>query len=404
MAQIARVLEHPVRYFTKDFSRYTQIYNYTVNGESPFFWEDDCLIVYVRAGSGHVLVNQAPYHIGAGYIGILHSYHVFRFESVPEAPLEMQILIHPYPEMVLMDFVPLTTPVNGSSSYLSGAFVPLSEEQKQTANSLFASFQQELDHSDSITPLIRNCLFSQLRYLYISNHQFITLPSQPLCGQILTHIADNSFQDLSISDVAARFELTPAGVNQQLRQVCKENFQGVLNHSRLSNAYSMMLRINISLSMLAKQAGFSNEASFYRIFQDVYKTTPKQYRESVLLHLGGSNRNADDRLLEIESYVLQNFRTDISLKSCSKELYLSTGSINQILLQRYGPQVNFREFLVSTRLRYAEGLLTMSDLPILDIAIHAGFNSVHTFIRLFKQRYSMTPTQYRQEKMPHEQA
>lgn len=86
MESPTRVLEKPIPYFSRDFSKYTQIFNYSIGGESPFFGEYDCLIVYVRAGSGRVLVNQTPYDLEPGCIGILHSYHVFRFENSSSVP------------------------------------------------------------------------------------------------------------------------------------------------------------------------------------------------------------------------------------------------------------------------------------------------------------------------------
>lgn len=397
MEPLVRILETPIPYFSKDFSRYTQIFHYAPHGESPFFWEFDCLIVYVRSGHGRVLVNQTPYPLEPGCIGTLHSYHVFRFESSHDDPLDMQILVYPYPEMVLMDFTPQKSATEYKASYAGSVFTPLNESERKKVESLLDTFQEELNCPDNITPLIRNCLFIQLRNVYQSAQLMRTPPKTPLCGEILLYVAAHSFHNISVSSVAEEFSLSPARINQELRRVCKENFQGALNHSRLSNAYSMMLRANISLSSLAKQAGFSSEASFYRVFQDTYQTTPQQYRNNILQYLGGESRNSDDRLLEIESYVLKNCRTPITCESCAKELFFSTETINQILQEKYGSQTNFRRFLTTMRLRYAEGLLTMSDMPICDVAVDSGFNSVHTFIRLFKKQYDQTPTEYRNQ-------
>lgn len=395
MEPMVRILEKPLLYFSKDFSRYTQIFQYTSPAESPFFWEYDCLIVYVRSGHGRVLVNQTPYTLGSGCIGTLHSYHVFRFESAHDDPLELQILVYPYPEMVLMDFTPPRTAADAKKSYDGCIFTPLEDSERKKVESLLDTFQEELNCSDHITPLIRNCLFIQLRNIYQHAQLKHTVPSPPLCGEILVYIAAHSFHNITAASVADAFSLSAAKVNQELRHICKENFQGVLNHSRISNAYSMMLRMNISISSISKQAGFASEASFYRTFQNAFNMTPQQYRNHILEYLGGESRNTDDRLLEIESYVLKNARAPITCESCAKALFLSSEAINQILQEKYGPQTNFRRFLSTMRLRYAEGLLTMTDLPICDVAIDAGFNSVHTFIRLFKKQYGQTPTEYR---------
>ena len=65
------------------------------------------------------------------------------------------------------------------------------------------------------------------------------------------------------------------------------------------------------------------------------------------------------------------------------------------LKEKYGADAGFNSFLAIFRIRYAEGLLTMSTIPIIDVALDSGFNSVHTFIRTFKKYNQMTPSEYR---------
>lgn len=395
MIASSRVLEKPIRYFTKSFANYTRIFEYTVENSSPFFWEDEGLIVYVRSGKGRILINLAEFPLEAGMIGLLHSYHVFRFESASGTSLELSAIVFPYPEMVLMDFLPEHSRPEYQSVLNGAVFGLLNQENQQYVVSLFDAFQEESSHSDNITPLIRDSLLIQFQQIHQKAVKKCPPAQFPLCGDLLFYVASHSFNNLSAASVAEKFSISITQLNQELRRVCKQNFQGTLTHARLSNACSMMLRSNISLSVLAKQAGFNSEATYYRVFQKAYKITPHQYRAELIRHLGGETRNSDDRLLEIELYVLKNCKTPITCESCAKELFLSKDSINQVLRERYGPKSNFRYFLTTMRLRYAEGLLTMSDLPIYDVSVDAGFNSVHTFIRLFKQQYGMTPMEYR---------
>ena len=54
------------------------------------------------------------------------------------------------------------------------------------------------------------------------------------------------------------------------------------------------------------------------------------------------------------------------------------------------------DFINHCRLEYAKELLTVSpEMTIDDIASAAGFGTRRTFSRLFKERYSITPTEYR---------
>ena len=56
------------------------------------------------------------------------------------------------------------------------------------------------------------------------------------------------------------------------------------------------------------------------------------------------------------------------------------------------------DFLTDCRLPYAAKLLTdQPDLPIADVARQSGFSSADTFGRNFKQKYALTPTQFREQ-------
>lgn len=66
------------------------------------------------------------------------------------------------------------------------------------------------------------------------------------------------------------------------------------------------------------------------------------------------------------------------------------GLINQGLGYR-----NFNDFLHHYRLQEAAARLVTDDLPVLSIALDCGYGSIGPFNRVFKQRFGMTPTQYR---------
>jgi len=56
---------------------------------------------------------------------------------------------------------------------------------------------------------------------------------------------------------------------------------------------------------------------------------------------------------------------------------------------------NFNDFLHHHRLQEAAARLAGEDLPILTIALESGYGSIGPFNRAFRQRFGMTPTEYR---------
>ena len=51
---------------------------------------------------------------------------------------------------------------------------------------------------------------------------------------------------------------------------------------------------------------------------------------------------------------------------------------------------------MARRIIYAKALLVDDTIPITEIAMRSGFNSIATFNRLFKAQIGYTPTEYRQ--------
>ena len=56
---------------------------------------------------------------------------------------------------------------------------------------------------------------------------------------------------------------------------------------------------------------------------------------------------------------------------------------------------NFKKYLNGIRLNYAISALENTNESITNISLDAGFESQRTFNRVFKDRYKMTPREYR---------
>ena len=95
-----------------------------------------------------------------------------------------------------------------------------------------------------------------------------------------------------------------------------------------------------------------------------------------------------------------------------EQLYLDPMLGRQALVERFNlpkerigaafskgsPFKSLIDFLTDCRLPYAAKLLTdQPDLPIADVAHQSGFSSADTFGRNFKQKYALTPTQFREQ-------
>ena len=81
------------------------------------------------------------------------------------------------------------------------------------------------------------------------------------------------------------------------------------------------------------------------------------------------------------------------METLAKALYTS----GSILRSQFKSRLNtsYKQVLSQFRVRYAEALLTTTDLPTVDIAIESGFGSDRTMGRVFYSINGMTPCEFR---------
>jgi AraC-like DNA-binding protein len=95
-------------------------------------------------------------------------------------------------------------------------------------------------------------------------------------------------------------------------------------------------------------------------------------------------------------YMMENFRTGITLESISAHLGLSKVYFSEYFSKHMG--INFKTYLDNLRFSYVENLLCFTDLSVNEIHIQAGFVDYANFARRFKQKYGCAPGEYRKKK------
>ena len=93
-------------------------------------------------------------------------------------------------------------------------------------------------------------------------------------------------------------------------------------------------------------------------------------------------------------YVEQNYMRDIDLSDVAAFSGFSKYYFSRMFKQQLG--ISFSEYLRQKRVGVAEERLIHSDQSIQDIAVSAGFGSIATFNRVFKEAKNCTPSRYRE--------
>ncbi len=98
-------------------------------------------------------------------------------------------------------------------------------------------------------------------------------------------------------------------------------------------------------------------------------------------------------IYDIESYILKNYRSDISLKSISEVFYINSVYLGQLFKKKFG--IYFNDYLHKLRIEEAMRLLKMTDMKIYEIAYMVGYTDNNYFGCKFEKMAGMSPKQYR---------
>lgn len=109
----------------------------------------------------------------------------------------------------------------------------------------------------------------------------------------------------------------------------------------------------------------------------------------------GKNKKTLDKMKIVLKYIENNYMQKITIGDIAAAVGFSESHFMRYFKETMG--TSFVEYLRDYRLTIASRLLTSSDSSVLNIAAETGFENLSYFNRVFKEKYKMTPRQFRKE-------
>ncbi|MGE4285788.1 MAG: helix-turn-helix transcriptional regulator [Phycisphaerae bacterium] len=128
-----------------------------------------------------------------------------------------------------------------------------------------------------ITALL-DCYTVRLESLGSPNSSKPSMLFQDIC----TFIQENFQQQLTRSDVAGRFDISPNHLSRLFNRNGYMKFCDYLNYVRINRAKFLLKSYDLSLYQIARRCGYSDTGYFCRVFKKVTKKTPKQYQAQMV--------------------------------------------------------------------------------------------------------------------------
>ena len=97
----------------------------------------------------------------------------------------------------------------------------------------------------------------------------------------------------------------------------------------------------------------------------------------------------------MQFYIINHFREKVTLEDVAKYVGLTPTYASAVFKKEM--DTNFKKYLNDLRFSYAKKLLTCSDMSVTQICGECGFEDYPNFIRRFRERFGMSPSQVRQK-------
>ncbi len=137
----------------------------------------------------------------------------------------------------------------------------------------------------------------------------------------------------------------------------------------------------------------------FRLSEEALTLIPQHAAQNLPAQTASSNAKAIDPAIveKLESLMLDErlyAQPGLTIADLAERLSMQEYKLRRLINQSMQYR-NFNQFLNNYRIEAASSQLRQSDDPVSSIALGVGYSSLSVFNKAFKDRFSMTPTEYR---------
>lgn len=189
----------------------------------------------------------------------------------------------------------------------------------------------------------------------------------------------------------------PKGATAHVKRYLESCSQ--LNRDFLSRFYQHYLQM-LGIFLNQKQIPFQKLEGFFQ--EDAAHSLPQ-----LLAWVDGVNRQVC-RLLELgddatvveraKAYVKSHALGEISRNQVSESIHVSPEYLSRVFRQKTGQSLV--EYITDVKMNAAKEMLTHSDKPVSQIAAELGYGNFSYFSQLFRDHFSLSPSEFRRRNPP----
>lgn len=174
-------------------------------------------------------------------------------------------------------------------AYQNGKFIRLLSAEDAL---LYRNHLQKIEESceSPIASIQLDCYSMILKVLQIVEYSLeISSPSSPSntsgnpMQEVLHYVNDHYTENLSVSSISRYFHMSESFLSHSFKEYTNKGLYEYILYKRILKAKELMC-MDISLTEIAFQCGFSDYSNFLRIFKKIAGESPRSYRNHYFLH------------------------------------------------------------------------------------------------------------------------
>lgn len=204
------------------------------------------------------------------------------------------------------------------------------------------------------------------------------------------HMGEGCERELLLYEMNGVFTLKEFSALRQITGKPIYLAQGHPCREQVRAIFFELIGVHRSGALLRNMYNYALLLKIYAVLGENYLSTSATAAEMNSLHRQLSGEDAFNRALD---HLNKNYMEDMTLDSLAAYAGFSRYTLSRMFRQHTGS--TFTQYLSRRRVDMAMELLSSTRIPVTQVALQCGFNSIATFNRVFREVKGCTPTQYR---------
>lgn len=221
-------------------------------------------------------------------------------------------------------------------------------------------------------------------------HEALKLDSSSLMMD--ERIVESLRRDIYSFDAAAIKD----DINNIIRELAEKGYSASYSNGMLLDIINIISAYLKSNGMNSSDIMSSDLITIFNEMDNIFEFEEWVYGiiERISEKLNAQNDTNNGQIIEkVKAYISDNISKELSLTSVSDRVYISSQYLCKIFKDE--TNMNFIDYVTQIRMEKAKELLLETNMNIESVAESVGYKTPHYFTKKFKERYGMTPKNFR---------